>query len=365
MGIHYKEFMINDQSRNAFVYTLDKSWDHLTKPSSITILRNDAKEASVKELLSMGLTELADRYHIILVFPDSTEEGWNINLSTEGADDLEFLRAINQSIGRGIIGKGWGIMHDVRYLIGLGEASSIAAAYTSLHPGQTAALALVAGDIFLDSIVDAKNLSMPSILINCLEALVHHYKRINNIDTEYMVNDSIITYTDSIHPFHQVTVVKGEIQELTATLVYKIWYDLFYKVRRVNTSPRGNICRRINCEDCRLITHLNDTILGDNDGAENTWIEHVPQVVLDNPTKPVPLLIFSHGATDNPMKAAGMSKWHEIGERKGFITVYPLAKNGVSFNLNLDLDLPSDVEFYLALIDLNYSQLLFNGSRNR
>ncbi|NLI59865.1 MAG: alpha/beta hydrolase [Clostridiales bacterium] len=363
MGIHYKEFMIDDQSRNAFVYTPDKPWDYLTKPSSITILRNDAREASVKELLSMGLTELADKYHIILVFPNPTEEGWNTNLSPDGADDLEFLKAINQSIGRGIIGKGWGIMHDVRYLVGLGEASAIAAAYTSLHPEQTAALALLAGGTLPDSIVNTENLSMPSMLINCSEALVSHYKRINNTDTEDEVNDSITTYIDSTHPFHQVTVVKGEIQELTATLVYKIWYDLFYKVRRINTSPMGNICRRINFEACRFITHLNDTILGDNHGAEHTWIEHVPQAVLDNPTKPAPLLIFSHGATDNPMKAADMSKWHEIGEREGFITVYPLATNGVSFNLNLDPDLPSDVEFYLALIDYIKNKYNIDDSR--
>jgi len=363
MSIHYKEYTVGKHQRSAFIYTPDKSWNCFTKPSSIVVLRNDDQESSVKKLLGMGLTELADKYHIVFVFPNPTEKGWNIDLSADMPDDIEFLKAINQSIGAGIVGYECRVMHDARYLIAVGQASSIAAAYTTLHPELTAAVALVAGDNLSHSIRDAQNLSMPSMLFNCSEALISHFRRINNTDTKNVINDSIISYKDSTHPFHQVTVIKGEIKELTATIIYKIWYDLFYKVRRINTSPLGNICRRINFEECRFIMHLDDDRLGDNGGIPHSWMEHVPQSVLDDPSKPVPLLIFSHGATDNPMKAADMSKWHEIGEREGFITVYPLASNGVSFNLNLDPDEPSDVEFYLALIKYLKSKYNIDDSR--
>ena len=37
----------------------------------------------------------------------------------------------------------------------------------------------------------------------------------------------------------------------------------------------------------------------------------------------VPLMLFFHGGSDNPEEAAEMAGFHEIGEREGFITVYP------------------------------------------
>lgn len=363
MGIHYKKYTINNKSRSAFVYKSDKPWNCFTKPSSIMILRDDDKEDSVKELLNMGLAELADKYDIILVFPNPTDKGWNTNISSGMTNDIEFLQTINQSVRMGIIGEEWRVTHDVHYLIAVGQATALAAAYTTLYPELTAAVALVAGRTVSDIAIAAKNISMPSILANCSEALISHYRRINKTNVIVVVNDSIVTYSDSTHPLHEVTVIKGEIEGLTATLVYKIWYDLFYKVRRINTSPLGNISRRVNFEDCRFIKHLNDDRLGDNGGMAHSWMEHVPQKVLDNPTKPVPLLIFSHGATDNPMKAADMSKWHEIGEREGFITVYPLASNGVYFNLNLNPNAPSDVEFYLALIKYIKNKYNIDDSR--
>ena len=79
----------------------------LYKPSSIMILRDDDKEDSVKELLNMGLAELADKYDIILVFPNPTDKGWNTNISSGMTNDIEFLQTINQSVRMGIIGEEW------------------------------------------------------------------------------------------------------------------------------------------------------------------------------------------------------------------------------------------------------------------
>ena len=118
----------------------------------------------------MGLTELADKYHIIFIFPNPTEKGWNINLSSDMPDDVEFLKTINQDIGAGIVGYEWRVMHDARYLIAVGQASSVAAAYTTLHPELTAAVAL-AGITFPQA-KGCSNLSMPSMLFNCSEALI-------------------------------------------------------------------------------------------------------------------------------------------------------------------------------------------------
>lgn len=364
MKILYKNFDIGSQVRSAFVCVENTTWDCLTKASSIIILRDDDTETSVREILATGLSELAKEYHIVMVFPNPIGNEWNFNCTPNKVDDITFLKTIHENIRNGILGPEWKIMNDVNYLMGIGQNScAMVTTFITLHPELIAAAALVEGNIIPSAITHSMGAPMPALLANCSDDLINYYKALNNATALEASKDALTVYVDSTHPFHKVTMINGEIQKLTCGLVRKIWFDLFYQVRRINTSPKGNICRRIQLEKSRFEKHLNDCSLGDNGGIPHSWLEHVPQAVLDNPSKPVPLLIFSHGATDNPMIAADMSKWHEIGEREGFITVYPAASNGVNYNLNLDPDYPSDVDFYLALIRYLKNKYAIDSSR--
>ena len=329
------------------------------EPSSLIILRDDNTKASVKEILDSGLSKLAEEHHIIIVFPNPAEKGWNFNHVPGKADDIAFFNTLYENIRKGILGPEWKIMNDANYIMGIGQDScAMATNFITLYPELIAATALIGGSIIPSAIINSACAPMPALLAGCDDSLVNYYKELNNTDTTEASKDALSVYTDSTHPFHKVIIINGEIHKLTGGLMRKIWFDLFHRVRRINTSPKGNICKRINLEECRFEKHIDDCSLGDNNGMPHSWLEHVPQAVMDNPARPVPLLIFSHGATDNPTKAADMSKWHEIGEREGFITVYPLAGNGVNFNLNLDPDSPSDVDFYLALIEYLKTNML-------
>lgn len=353
LSLVLKQFEVQGKKRDAYILTPNKEWDNLTKPSSIMILRSSPDEASVYDLITAGLCELSEKYNILFVFPNPSECD----------NDIAFLEALNREISCGIIDGKWSVMNDVHYVIGLGSGVDLALEFTSIHPETTAAVALIRGTT-LPEANSTGSTAMPAILFNCADTIVSYYKNINKSDLKTSLGALGTMYTNVLNPYHKViNITDGNINKLTESMMREIWFDLFYTVRRINTCEKGNISERICFENCHFEKHLDDRFLGDNDGLAHTWLEHVPQCVLDNPSNPVPLVIFSHGAFDNPMKAADMSKWHEIGEKEGFITVYPLASNGINFNLNLDESAPSDVEFYLALIKYIKGKYPIDSSR--
>jgi hypothetical protein len=61
--------------------------------------------------------------------------------------------------------------------------------------------------------------------------------------------------------------------------------------------------------------------------------------------------MFFHGGSDNPAEAAEMSKFHELGEKEGFITVYPWGTNKTSWNCDMAEDEEDDVGFTVSLIN--------------
>ncbi|HEX2946345.1 MAG TPA: PHB depolymerase family esterase [Clostridia bacterium] len=350
MSLLLKQYEILGRKREAYVYIPDKDWDALTKPSSIMVLRPSAGEGSVRELLSSGLSELGETKDILFVFPDPGDNGWATNKSQECDNDIAFLMALNGEITRGIVNGSRGVMNDVHYIAGIGSGAGMAISFTALHPETTAAVALIGG-VSLPGTSNKNGAAMPAILFNCSAETISYYKSLNKAYMAIPTNPETTIFTNSVNRCHNVISIKEEgINSLTGAVMNRIWLDLFHTVRRINTCETGNISKRMSIEDICFEKHLNDRSLGDNGNMAHTWLEHVPRRIKDNPSKPVPLVIFSHGAFDNPMKAADMSKWHEIGEKKGFITVYPLAGNGVNFNLNLDESLPDDVGYYLALI---------------
>lgn len=364
MSLVLKQYEIDGITRDAYVYAPSREWDSLTKPSSIMVLRSSEDESSVLEILSAGLKELSEEYHILLTFPNPGKDGWNEDLSAAKEKDIAFLKAINSSITSGIINGTCGVMNDVHYIIGIGEASAIAVTFTAMLPETTAAVALVAAEALPAAASDIPGTAVLAILFNCSDRVNSYFIGLNKADKLILQSSSVEQYANAVAQLHTVTLVKDiGVQHLSNAVIKKTWYDLFYNRRRINTCPEGNITYRLHPEDYHFEKHLNDCCLGDNNGMPHTWLEHVPQCVLDNPTKPVPLVIFSHGGSDNPMKAADMSKWHEIGEKEGFITVYPLSCNGVNFNLSLNETQPSDVDYYLALINYIKAKYPIDASR--
>ena len=101
-------------------------------------------------------------------------------------------------------------------------------------------------------------------------------------------------------------------------------------------------------EDVGFEYFLDDTRLGD--GKAHTWFTYVPKAA-KKPEAGWPLVMCYHGGSDNPAEAAEMSKLHELGEREGFITVYPWGTDRCSWNSAMNPDQEDDALFCDLLTD--------------
>ena len=90
---------LEKHNRSLYIYYPEGGPRTPFKRCSITVLREDSDEASVRKLLDeAGLAELAEKEQIILSFPNPTAAGWNFALDAGGADDLTVLLDMQGSL---------------------------------------------------------------------------------------------------------------------------------------------------------------------------------------------------------------------------------------------------------------------------
>ena len=92
----------------------------------------------------------------------------------------------------------------------------------------------------------------------------------------------------------------------------------------MNTSVYGDCADRTDLTDSGFEWFIDDMRI---DSKPHTWLVHTPLEVRMGKLSRVPVVFFYHGGSDNPSEAAEMSRFHEIGEKEGFITVYPWGTN--------------------------------------
>ena len=381
--------------------------------SSLMVLRDGADEASAVSLLGDGgLVDFADRHDVILAFPNPSAGGWNHTLAPDGPDDLAVLvdmlscldvdRPVEPAVKPGGIPTldamlhSWHPMHDVRYLAGEGRGASMALTLAACRPGCFAAMAACGGELCDEALAEAVCAPMPAWLADAGVRTVAWFRDMNEaheMDETLEMDEALkigeahemdealeigeardmavhapeageMAWRCARNPLQQVVVAQagaeshiGERQEtaqrtglLNGAMLERVWTQLFSRVRRPNTGSHGDIEPRIDLAAAGIECHIEETLPG-RDGIPNTWFVHVPTSLRTRPTERVPLMVFFHGGSDNPAEAAEMSRFHELGEREGFITVYPWGTNRASWNMTFEPDVCDDAAFALALID--------------
>ncbi len=347
MNLFLKKVRTPDGVRTMYVTTADTDPRALWKSSAVTVLRDGADETSVRAILAEGLAELVDSQKLILVFPNPIDGAWNARLEPNGLRDAEWICAIQDSLNSGRLTAGWRAINDVHYLLGIGSGAGMVHTLAAAYPtgALAAAVCTVGGTMTDEALARAKNAPVPAYLVGSDPRAADYYIRAN----EAVPDGEPGRFTCVRNPEQRVRVEEGG--RFTRAVCDTMWETFFRRIRRTNTSPEGDVDRRIVPEECRFIWHVADTRLGDNGGLDHDWLEHVPARILAHPDRKVPLLVFGHGATDNPLKAADMAKFHEIGEREGFVTVYPASSDRVRWNLALSPKESDDIAYYDALID--------------
>ena len=325
------------------------------KRSALTLLIEDTSEEAVRRLLEEeGLADFARQNDVILAIPLAPAEGWQPT-----AAHLDRLARIHGSISRPdnepVKFNSQGIpllesmlseyhpMNDVRYYAGVGTGATLALTLAACRPELTAAVLAVDGSLPEALPEEASGAPVPVMLLGRAAEARGYFDRANHAEPAgdgldaCPVNPSQMVLHDS-RPAH-----------LDTETIARAWETLFRRVRRTNTGARGDVEPRTCLESCGFEQVVDEILLPD--GLKHTWFIHVPASVRDNPGEKAPLVMFFHGGSDNPEEAAEMSKLHELGEREGFITVYPWGTNRCGWNINLVENEEDDEAYTLQLID--------------
>lgn len=359
MSLVFKK--LSNSERSMYIYYPDYPMHNPYKLSSLTVLREDDKKESVVALLEKGLAKLAQEYKLVLCFPNPAQGGWNSSLDPEKADDLTVVSQMQDSMNKEVdtpitfnhLGiptlesmlSAWHLMFDTRYLCGIGEGASMAYAFAACKPDSVAGLFAIGGSLSEAALKQSVKAPMHAVLMGA-ERKVQEYFIEANEAQEVGEAGVWTSYANAANPLQSVTVSEQSSQ-ITEELLQYMWQQHFAKVRRMNTGAHGDVTARTDLqkgfewfiEDCAI------------DGTPHTWLVHTPEAVAANPDKKVPLMIFMHGGSDNPEEAAEMSKFHELGEKEGFITVYPWGTNRAGWNSNMFPDEEDDETYVCKLID--------------
>jgi len=357
MDIIYKS--ISESNRSMYLYYPPGPNRTAFKRCSITVLRDGDDEASVHKLLfETGLTRLAENDDVILSFPNPLNGRWNSDLSGEDVaafnkfqdamirpDDRPFEFSPNGFPTYESMMSTWHPMNDTKYLIGIGSGADLACTLAANYPENIAAVLCINPTIAELPTDKATFAPMPVHLVNCPDKIRDYFIKANEAEPVEQGNN-ISIYENKLNPLQRVIDDRLN-KELTPELLESVWNELFKKVRRTNTGAHGDCEPRMDIKKASFEIYLDDDRL---DGKPHTWFTHVPSGIKKDQTEKVPLLVFFHGGSDNPAEAAEMSKFHELGEKEGFITVYPWGGNKTQWNCNMDESEPDDVGFAVALI---------------
>ncbi len=308
------------------------------KRAAITVLA----DAPLDALRASGLMRLADDQELILCAPLPPKGTWtpeDAPLFTTFQDGM--TRPDDEPLPVDSVGiptleamsASWHPMNDVKYLIGVGSGASLALLLAARQPENIAAVWALGGALPPQTSALAP---MPVWLTNADAATAACFRAANQAD----VVERGAAFS-RVHPLQRVVTDDGAFDE---PHMRQVWNGLFSRARRTNAGAHGEVEPRMGDARRLFECFIEDERLG----GRHTWFTHVPASA--NTGARLPLVLFFHGGSDNPAEAAEMCKLHELGEREGFVTVYPWATNRCAWNTAMDPALPDDVAFSAALI---------------
>ena len=301
--------IIEKYNRTMYIYFPEGEIRSPYKRSGLTIIREDASEDSVHRLLSQGIRDFAEKYNIVVAFPNPGEEGWNYRLLEGRDDDIAVLKSMQDAMGTEMefepaapyIGiptyemmmTNWHIMNDVKYFVGIGSGASMAYSLAACAPDHIAAIWGIGGELAKEALYKSLTSAVPAFLEDAGPEAVQYFKEINEVET---LPEQDGYYRNHTNPLQCVKINPGT-GDLTGIEV--IWKELFSKVRKTNTGAHGECETRLNLNEVGFEIYLDDERLGD--GLPHCWLTHVPQLVKRKQITKAPLMIFMHGGSDNPV----------------------------------------------------------------
>lgn len=279
----------------------------------ICLIETEGREAAQACLARYGVAQVMNHEPIVAVFPQMPIGGWRVGKGTDLSDDERMVQALFSQAAQLL--DGWRDEAGCRYLIGEGSGADIACrAAASFH--DVAAVCASGGDQPLQALEGSP---LPVVLHNVPTASAN------------------LLAGQSLHAGMACTAGMPWPTETFPWKSEEVWMKHLTRVRRVSTSPQGDVALRHRDEGIWVKDELLD------DGHRHSFLVYPPKQA-----GPCALMLVSHGMGDSPAAVAQQTGMHRVSDR--VLTVYPMASKGLRWNLNCTSDMPDDHAYYDALI---------------
>lgn len=329
-----------------YSYVPKSGCPHPKQGQVLMVLRDDATFESAQALLEgLGLAELAEDNHFVVLFPNPLEGGWNYAADPARDDDADFLVRCFAALP-GSKGGVAGFNGLIFYLATTPESSAMAATLAATRPLDAAALMVGA---FPEGFEAPQGAGAEQVawLYDSNAAYAQRLCAQNAATVTTELARGVVCHANAENPcVRHYESPNG----LSADEVRDAWEQMFSETRRWRNDTYGIYQPRIDFAARGFVSHVEDTSLGLSDGLPRTWFEYVPERLRDA-TEPMPLVIYLHGINCMGLYGAEQSGWADLADRDGFACVFPDATIEMRWNGWDDPRLPSDMDFILALIE--------------
>ena len=311
----------------------------------VMVLRDGNDEASAQELLTrLQLDALAEEKHVLLLFPNPKDTGWNASNDPAYENDMDYLVRCFGILKDSEIGVS-GFNGMIFYLAASPAASALLMTMAALRPINVPAMMISSFPDGYQIPANAQNVEVAAWSNNPVAS--EYILRANGAGETGENADGVVTHYGKNPNVRLLTTER----EMDADTVRIAWERLFSETRRWQNDTHGTYQKRTNFTERGFVAHVNDTSLCINNGCKHTWYEYIPPQLRGTREK-VPLLFYFHGGGCVPLYGAEQSGWHDVADEEDFIVVYPKAAQRKMWNVWNDPALDySDEAFFLALIE--------------
>lgn len=310
----------------------------------LMVLRDEQDASSAQELMDrLGLAQLAEEEHFLLLFPNSAGDGWNYQNDLLRDNDMDFLIRCFGALRTSQVGVN-GFNGMVFYLAATPGASAMLMTMAAKKPLNVPAMMIGPFPSDYQIPPDALDVETAAMVMDNNTA-ASYLRRANGVSREESADG--VTTAFGTNPNVRLMTTQRSLDRNTLRLA---WDRLFSQSRRWQNDTHGTYQKRTAFTQRGFTAHVKDSSLGVNDGFPHTWYEYVPPQ-LRGTTEKVPLVFYFHGVNCVPLYGAEQSSWHDIADRENFIVVYPAPAICKAWNIYNDPALPRDFDFVLALIE--------------
>lgn len=328
---------------------------------AVVVNFHDVNQTGQSGAASTCWNEVGEEKGFVTIFPSALAGSWNAKGEASAADEVAFLKALLP-----VIKTKYALASNaIVYYTGVGQGGRMAQSMAMQAPQFLAAVASVDGTAASDVYGLAASKLPPTTMSSWIiktkgepdETEASQIAYWNKQNAAYSApttlddpNFTSTVYASEERPLHQVKVSTSKLKGYAGkALTQNIWDSLFAKTVRFFDDNRTNGTLHANqtIEDMKLVETSKEFVAG----SSRRWLTYLPSnyAALTAGGQKIPLVISHHGRNGSGRWQAITSQWHEVGEKYGFIVVYPQG-NGATWNTSI-APTNVDVAFELALID--------------